>query len=58
MYLHGTGILTHPLVVDFLWDIRISFEMVMILTISQKSQEILTIMTTIDTVDSKTTHDI
>ena len=56
IYLQGMGILTPLLMVDFLWDIRLSFEMVMILTISQKSPETLTIMTTIDTVDSKTTY--
>ena len=36
IYLQGMGILTPLLMVKFLWDIRLSFEMVMILTISQK----------------------
>ena len=36
IYLQGMGILTPLLMVDFLGDIRLSFGMVMILTISQK----------------------
>jgi len=36
-YLQGMGILTPLLMVKILWDIRLSFGMVMILTISQKS---------------------
>ncbi|MEA3325583.1 MAG: hypothetical protein U9Q37_10740, partial [Euryarchaeota archaeon] len=36
IYLQGMGILTPLLVVDVLRDIRLSFGMVMILTISQK----------------------
>ena len=42
--------------VKFLWGVRLSFEMVVILTISQKSPGILAIMITIDTVDGKTIY--
>ena len=56
--LQGIGILTPLLMVKFLWDIRLPFGIVMIMTISQKSPEILAIMITIDTRNSKTTYSI
>jgi hypothetical protein len=56
--LQGMGILTPLLMVDFLGDINLSFGMVMILTISQKSPETVTIMVTIDTGDGKTIYAI
>ena len=58
IYLQGMSILTPLLMVKFLWDIRLPFGIVMIMTISQKSPEILAIMITIDTRNSKTTYSI
>ena len=55
-YFQGMGILTPLLMVKFLWGVRLSFEMVVILTISQKSPGILAKMITIDTVDGKTIY--
>jgi len=58
IYFQGIGILTPLPVVDFLGDLRLSFGMVMILTISQKSPGTRTIMITIDTSDSKTIYSV